>query len=220
MDFIVKLPNSEGFDAIYVVVDRLTKMAHFIPTTSDVDAEGTARLFRDNIFRLHGLPRSLVSDRGTQFVNRFTKDLCKLLHIKQKLSTAYHPETDGQTERINQVLEQYLRGYCSYLQDDWIDWLTMAEFTYNNTISAGVGNVTPFFANYGYHPRFDYFPAEDAPLLDKVTDVQERLTQLEAFLKTEMKWSQARYAEQANKHQSSPPVYNTGDTVWVLKRNI
>src|SRR5690606_21086339 len=132
MDFIVKLPNSEGFDAIYVVVDRLTKMAHFIATTSDVDAEGTARLFRDNVFRLHGLPRSIVSDRGTQFVNSFMRDLCKLLQIKQNLSTAYHPETDGQTERINQVLEQYLRGYCNYMQDDWIDWLSMAEFAYRN----------------------------------------------------------------------------------------
>ena len=220
MDFIVKLPNSEGFDAIYVVVDRLTKMAHFIATTSDVDAEGTARLFRDNVFRLHGLPRSIVSDRGTQFVNSFMRDLCKLLQIKQNLSTAYHPETDGQTERINQVLEQYLRGYCNYMQDDWIDWLSMAEFAYNNTISAGIGNITPFFANYGYHPRFDLYPADNVTLDKAVTDVQQTLTQLEAFLKAEMKWSQARYAEQTNKHRTSPPVYNVGDSVWLLRRNI
>src|SRR5690606_25963608 len=102
-------------------------------------------------------------------------------------------------------LEQYLRGYCNYLQDDWIDWLAMAEFAYNNTISAEIGNITPFFANYGYHPRFEYLPDDDATLSDKVVGVQERLMQLEAFLKTEMKWNQARYAEQANKHRLAHP---------------
>ena len=153
MDFIVGLPESNGFNSILVVVDRLSKMAHYIPTTEEVTSEQVARLFFDKIFKHHGIPDSLVSDRGTQFTSRFSKALCALIGIDQKLSTSFHPQTDGQTERINAVLQQYLRGYVNYQQDNWVELLTMAEFSYNNTISATTG-ITPFFALYGQHPRY------------------------------------------------------------------
>ena len=118
LDFIVGLPESSGYNSVLVVVDRLSKMAHFIPTNDNVTSEGTAKLFCDWIFRLHGLPDSMVSDRGTTFTSDFSRALCKLVKIEQKFSTAYHPETDGQTERVNGILEQYLRGYCNYQQDN------------------------------------------------------------------------------------------------------
>ena len=136
MDFVTGLPLSSGSNAILVVVDRLSKMAHFIPTTDSVNSKGTAALFRDFVFRLHGLPLSLVSDRGTTFTSEFTRSLCKMVGIQQNISTAFHPQTDGQTERVNAVLEQYLRGYCGYQQDNWAELLTMSEFAYNNTISS------------------------------------------------------------------------------------
>jgi len=114
VDFIMKLPLAQGYDAILVVVDRFTKMGHFIPTTERTSAEGLARLFRDNIWKLHGLPDSIISDRGPQFVTGIMKELNCMLGIKTKLSTAFHPQTDGQMERMNQELEQYLRMFIDH----------------------------------------------------------------------------------------------------------
>ena len=131
MDFITGLPeskppgsktsgisnsssNTRGFNAILVVVDWLTKMAHYIPTREDTNSEQVARLYFDNIFRLHGLPDSIISDRGTQFTSVFSQTLCKLVVITQNHSTSFHPQTDDQTERVNAILEQYLRGYINY----------------------------------------------------------------------------------------------------------
>jgi len=107
-DFIMKLSLAQGYDTILVVVDRFTKMAHFVPTTERTSAEGLARLFRDNIWKLHGLPDSIISDKGPQFTAGIMKELNHMLGIETKLSTAFHPQTDGQTERMNQELEQYL----------------------------------------------------------------------------------------------------------------
>ena len=118
MDFIVQLPLSNGYDAIYVCVDRFTKMAHFCPTNSTITAEGTAALYLEHVFKNHGLPDDIVSDRGTQFVSKFTRRLLELLEVTGNRSTAYHPQSDRQTERTNQTLEQYLRTYCGFHQDD------------------------------------------------------------------------------------------------------
>jgi len=145
LDLITGLPLSQGFDALLVVVECLSKMAHYIPTTTTVDSKGIAKLFFDNVFRLHGIPDSVVSDRGTQFVSEFIRALTSLIGIKQKVSTAFHPQTDGQTERVNAIAEQYLRAYCNYQQDNWSELLTMAEFAYNNTLSATTG-LTPIRA--------------------------------------------------------------------------
>jgi len=114
IDFITKLPLAQGYDAILVVVDRLTKMGHFISTTERTSAEGLARLFRDNVWKLHGLPDSIISDRGPQFAAGIMKELNCMLGIEMKLSTAFHPQTDGQTERMNQELEQYLRMFIDH----------------------------------------------------------------------------------------------------------
>ena len=108
VDFITKLPVVAGKDAVLVVCDRLSKMTHFVATTEGTSAEGLARLFWDNVWKLHGLPESVVSDRGPQFGAELTKELNRMLGIKTKLSTTFHPQTDGQTERMNQELEQYL----------------------------------------------------------------------------------------------------------------
>jgi len=136
-----------------MVVDRLYKVAHYIPTTTEVNSKGIARLFLDNIFCLHGLPDSIVSDRDTQFVSSFTRALTNLLGIQQKVSMAFHPQTDGQTERVNAIVEQYLRGYCNYQQDNWSGLVSIAEFLYNNTLFATLG-ITPFQAMYGDNPRY------------------------------------------------------------------
>jgi len=115
-DFITKLPLVQGYNSILVVVDQLTKMVHFIPTMEKTLVEGLARLFKDNVWKLHGLPESIILDRGPQFATGLMKELNEMLGIKSKLSTAFHPQTDGQTERVNQELEQYLRMFIDHRQ--------------------------------------------------------------------------------------------------------
>ena len=117
VDFITKLPLAQGYDSILVVVDRFTKMVHFISTTEKTSTEGLVRLFRDNVWKLHGLPDSIVLDRGPQFVAGIMKELNQILGINTKLSTAFHPQTDRQTERMNQELEQYLRMFIDHRQE-------------------------------------------------------------------------------------------------------
>ena len=123
-----------------VVYDRFSKMAYFIATMEKMSAEGLAKLFRDQVWRLHGLPESIISDRGVQFAAGMMKELNNLLGIQTKLLMAYHPQTDGQTERINQELEQYLRVFIDHRQEQWPDWLGMVEFAYNNKIYVATKN--------------------------------------------------------------------------------
>ena len=119
VDFITKLLMSKGHNLILVIYDRFSKISHFVATTEKIMVEGLVRLFRDNVWKLHGLPESVISDRGLQFAARLTKELNKMLGIETKLLTAYHPETDGQTERTNQELKQYLRMYVNHRQNNW-----------------------------------------------------------------------------------------------------
>jgi len=116
-DFITKLPLAQGYDAILVVCDRFSKMAHFIATMEKTSVEGLAKLFQDQVWRLYGLPESIISDRGVQFAAGMMKELNNLLGIQTKLSMAYYPQTDGQMERVNQELEQYLRVFIDYREE-------------------------------------------------------------------------------------------------------
>ena len=113
---------------------KFVTMAHFIPTTEKMSVKGLAKLFRDHVWKLHGLLESIISDRGVQFAAGMIREVNNLLGIQMKLSTAYHPQTDGQTERINQELEQYLRVFIDYRQEQWPDWLGTVEFVCNNKI--------------------------------------------------------------------------------------
>ena len=160
VDLIGELPASSGFNAICVFVDRFSKQIHMIPTTTKLTAEGMARLYCDHVFCLHGLPKKIIHDRGTQFDAQMMKELYHLLHIEGNPSTAYHPQTDGQTERINQELEQYLRLYVNHRQSDWAEWLALAEFAYNNREHSAT-KMSPFYITSGIHPM-DFLPASTA----------------------------------------------------------
>lgn len=221
VDFITHLPASRGYDAIMVVVDRLTKMRHFIACKGTCDAEEATRLFVKYVWKLHGLPTTIVSDRGPQFVSEFWKHLTQRLGISATLSTAYHPETDGQTERMNAQLEQYLRLYVTYLQDDWADWLPLAEFAGNDAAS-DTTTVTPFFANYGFHPRlgFEPVPHSDRPAARDAEKFATLMQTITEHLKTEMTASRARYEEQANRKRRPARRYQVGQLVWLDARNI
>ncbi|KAI1000769.1 hypothetical protein K3495_g7429 [Podosphaera aphanis] len=146
VDFIGPLLSSQGYDGIMVVSCRLTKARHFIPSNTNIDAAGTAKLFYRHIWKHHGFPESVVSDRGPQFLSSFWQELCVRTRTQRLLSTAWHPQKGGQTERSNAILECYLRAYCIYQQNDWVEWLPSAEFNANNAESHTT-KVTPFFAN-------------------------------------------------------------------------
>lgn len=152
MDFITDLPVCQDFDSIMVVVDRFTKMAHMTSCKKAITAEQTAKLFIDRVARHHGTPEEIISDRGSQFSSEFWTEFWSMLGTGVKLSSSYHPETDGQTERVNGVINQYVRCYCTYLQDNWVELLATCEFAYNNTIHTSTG-VTPFMANTGMNPK-------------------------------------------------------------------
>ena len=153
MDFITKLPKTpRGHDAIVVFVDKLSKQVHFAANRTTDTATDVARIFFDNIFRLHGMPTTIVSDRDSKFTSRFWKELHRLMDTKLAMSTAFHPQTDGQTERANQTLESMLRAFVDQKQTNWDLLLTAAEFAYNNASNAST-RYSPFFLNSGFHPR-------------------------------------------------------------------
>ena len=152
IDLITQLPESNGFNAICVIVCRLLKRAHFLPIRNNFLSKDLAQLLFDRIYPLHGLPLQVISDRGVQFAAELFQEWCKLLGIESHMTTAYHPQADGQTERVNQSLEQYLRCYVDYNLDDWAELLPVAEFAYNNLAHEGTKD-TPFFLEYGRHPR-------------------------------------------------------------------
>ncbi|KAJ1307571.1 hypothetical protein OPQ81_001668 [Rhizoctonia solani] len=147
-DFIVKLPKCQGYDSVLVVVDCFSEMVHFIPCKETATAEDVAQLFLQHIWKLHGTPRQTESDRGSTFNSKFLRALYKTLQIEPSFSTAYHPQSDGQTEIKNQWLEAYLHPYINHRQSDWVDWLPLAEFAHNNSRSEATGKspLTLFMA--------------------------------------------------------------------------
>jgi hypothetical protein len=222
MDFIVELPLSNGFDAIYVCVDRFTKMAHFCPTTIQVTAEETARLYLRHVFKHHGLPTDIVSDRGTQFTSRLMSALLDLCDVKSNKSTAFHPQSDGQTERVNQVLEQYLRIFCDYQQDNWYQLLSLAEFAYNNAQHSAT-QVSPFFANYGYNPRctIKVIPSTQEESTSPVAeDLVAKLQRIHTQIRSNLADAQRMYKKHYDSHVKSSPLFKVGDQVWLSRKNI
>jgi len=157
MDFIKHLPPSARYTAILVIVERLTKQSIFILTYDTITSTQLAELFVLYVFSKHGVPGHVTSDQGSEFVSHFFRSLGKALDMNLHFTSGYHPEGDGQTEQVNQTLEQYLHCYCNYQQDNWSTLLLIAEFAYNNVPKETTG-TSPFFANKGYHPTIEVHP--------------------------------------------------------------
>jgi transposase InsO family protein len=151
MDFVGPFPPSHGFDYLWVIVDKLTSMVRLVPTTTRVTAKELAKLFLDQVWKFHGLPNAIISDRDSKFVSRFWREVYQLLGTKLLMSTAYHPQTDGSSERAIRTVSSILRAFVSSDQTDWSDKLPQAEFAINSTVSVTTGH-TPFELNYGYTP--------------------------------------------------------------------
>lgn len=152
MDFITGLPLLNGYDSIQVIVNIFTKIAHFIPLKVDgKKADDLIRIFAREYWRLHGVPLNIVLDRDSRFTRYLQEDFLKLVGIKSRISIVFHPQTDGQTEIVNQTLEIYLRAFVNYEISNQYNLLPVTEFAYNNVKSTST-KITPFFANYGYYP--------------------------------------------------------------------
>jgi len=219
MDFITDLPLSNGCDSIWVMVDPFTKMAHFIPLK--VDGKKTAdliRIFAREYWRLHGVPMDIISDRDSRFTAHLWKDFLKLVGIKSRMSTAFHPQTDGQTERTNQTLEIYLRAFINYEMSNWEDLLPTAEFAYNNAVSASSG-MSPFFANYGYHPAA-HNPPDGSPRNPASRLYAHWMTQVHEEAKSFLEKSRERMKFWADKKRMEAPVYKEDQLVMLNARNI
>ena len=185
---IGSLPRSNGMDTIVVIVNQFIKMIQLKAMTTNISSEGITKIYRDNIWKRHRVSRKILSDRGPQFALKFIEEFIKALGTKRQLLTAYHSQTDGQTERINQEIGTFLQHYVNYQQDNWMDWLATAEFQYNNKKHAATGR-TPFKLNFGRH------------LWKNNLMVQTKIPQVEEFLiGIQKSWKQATKAmEEAQK---------------------
>jgi transposase InsO family protein len=168
---IVKLPKSRGYDSIYVVVNRFTKMAHFIPTTEKASEDDLIDLHMRNVWKLHGMPLIHSTDRHGNFTSKYIRKMFKALGIEQRFSTAYHPQTQGQVENLNGWLETYLRMFCDHQKRNWASLLHTAEFAWNNHYHSSLG-MMPFYANSGMHPT-----TTDVPSIGQ-TDTVGRITRI------------------------------------------
>ena len=214
MDFIVELPLSFRHDAVMTVVGSVSKRAHFIPTHTTVTAEGVARLFLHQVWKLHSLPTCVVSDCGPQFVARFTRELYRLLGIKLASSTAWHPQTNRQTERVNQELDQYLRLFVNKRQDDWYDLLPLAEFQHNNHVHFATQHP-PFLLDTGRLPHMGFEPRQNPSGLETVNEFTERMRMAIEEAKSVIHKAQDDMKRYYNRRRTLAPVFNPGDKVFL-----
>jgi len=213
MDFIEHLPPSLGFTSILVIVDRLSKQGLFIPTYDTITSAQLAELFVIHVFSKHGIPGHATSDRGSEFVSHFFRSLGTALDMRLHFTSGYHPEGDGQTERVNQTLEQYLRVFCNFQQDNWASLLPLAELPYNNAPNETTG-VSPFFANKGYHPNLAVHPERDMASA-RAREFAVDLGELHEALKSNIQQAQERYQKGADNRRLPAPEYNIGDKAYV-----
>ena len=227
MDFVTDLPESEGCRDILVITDRLTRGV-ILEGVIDMTAETLARTVIQNVVRRHGFPRTITSDRGTQFVGELWSSVCRLANITKRLSTAYHPQTDGATERLNSSMETYLRTYVCFDQTNWKTLLPMAELSMNSRTNATTG-VSPFFLTHGFeNSPFD--PDIEEQIGEDETRAQtpaEKGEQIVRTLRDAMDWAKASMAfaqqeaeRQANRRRSPAPEFQVGDKVWLHLKNI
>ena len=224
MDFITDLPVSKGHSNIMVITDRLGKGVIFEPLHT-ITALDVAQVILQTFYRHHGLPAAIVSDRGPQFVGAVWKRICQMLGIVRRVSTAYHPETDGSTERMNQTLETYLRTFTNYAQDNWSDLLASAELAINNRDATSTG-VSPFFLVHGYHieplqleeePQRLEIAQSPVQIADKIV---RKLQDSREWAQTSMAIAQQEQEDATNRYRQQASQFKIGDKVWLSLKNV
>lgn len=213
MDFVEGLPMSENRNVILVVMDRFTKYAHFIAMQHPIIVQSVARAFSDTVFKLHGMPLVIFTDMDRIFTSNLWQQLFKSLNIKLHMCTRYHPQTDGQTERVNQCLENYLRCMCFRQPKKWHGWLDLAEWWYNTSFHTAL-NMTPFQALYGFPPPM----IAESALPDSISDDTEDLLQNKELalevIKQNLLKAQSRMKHYADKKRRER-TFEVGDMVYL-----
>jgi len=217
-DLIGPLPESKGCNAILVIVDWFSKMVKYEATHLELTASGFANILRDRVFRDHGLPRKFVSDRDTRFVAKYIRELFTLLGIKRNPSTAYHPQTDGQTERVNQEVEQYLRAFVNFRQDDWKEWLPLAEFAHNDSPHSAT-HQTPFFINYGQHPWKGQDTRKEVRN-ESANQFADEMKRVRLDAEAALRQAAERMKISHDKHARPTTDYQPGDKVYLEATNL
>ena len=212
VDFITKLLLAQDYNSILVIYNRITKMVYFVPTTEKTSAKGVARLFQDNIWKLYSLPESIIIDREAQFTTGMIKKLNSILEIDTKLLTAYHPQTDGQMERMNQKLKQYLRIFIDHRQEQQPDWLVIAEFIYNNKVQTST-KVLPFKENIEQDLCMG-FEMRKKGKFEKVEEFVTRMKKVHKKAEVALKKSQKEIRKYTDRKKSKAEEYQVED--WVL----
>jgi transposase InsO family protein len=216
LDLITDLPASTTFagqsaDSILTIVDLFTKQAHFVPTNKTVTAVQLAQLIIEHVYRLHGLPTVMISDRDPRFTSDFWQALLRHLGTKLNMSTAYHPETDGQTERTNRTIEQLLRAMIQPRHDNWASSLPIAEFAYNSSVHSS-SKVSPFYANYGFDPATPALLHGPLPVPGPASSFLARLRDVHAAVRNELELTKLQQAEYANRSRRDL-TFSVGDKV-------
>jgi transposase InsO family protein len=210
---------SEDCDQLWVIVDRFTKMAHFIPLKKDQKtAEHLVKIFAHEIWRFHSILTDIISDRDSRLTSTEWKQFLGILGVRPRMSRSFHPQTDGQTERINQTIEAYLRSFINYEMDNWVGLLPMAEFAYNNSVTQATG-MSPFFANYGRHPGCtnpSTTPAND----DTQEGYVNHIIVVQGLVTRNLKATQERMKKYADLKHKNAPEFKIGDLVMLDGRHI
>jgi len=220
MDFVTNLPEStaSGYTGIFVIVDRLTKMTIYLPCRKDINSPELARMFIENVICKSGVRDNITTDRGKEFTSGSWDRVCSRLSINHRLSTTFHSQTDSQTEWQNHTMEQYLRAFCNYEQDNWVELLPLAEFAFNNCINHFM-LMTPVRANYNYHPTMQFKPPKDPSFRSQVqADLwMAGLEETHRILSENIIEAQERQTKYTGGKEMT---FVVGDKVWLSTRNL
>src|SRR5882757_10999697 len=218
MDITGLLPKSKGYNAILVITEYLTKMKILVPCTTKITSTGVAVILHRELFRKHGLLKKVISNRGSNFVSHFMKALYKLLRIKGAPSTTYHPQTDGMNEQSHQETKQYLATFTHYHQDDWSDWLDIAEFVQNDHEHTAT-KQTPFYLVYGRHP-WKGIDMGNMLISPQALDLYSGMKEIHSEAIAANKMAKETMKQFYDRTKGKSLNYTVGEKVWLEGKNL